>query len=390
MNIKISSTNPKRKICHLTSVHTPFDIRIFYKECKTLVQAGYEMVILAPHNYDEIFDGIRIRAVPIPKNRIQRMTLTIFYILRAALKENAHLYHLHDPELLLMSFFLRIAGKKVIYDMHENLPKAILSKSWIHILLRRSVAISARLVERFLAVDLPVVYAEHSYVNYYPWVKKYAVVLNMPVTSLMRNIHEEKYPHATLGYIGNVSPERGSIIAIETIHFLKQNGLVLHFECIGQVSDRHRQELLNLCRQYDLDGINVRGHLPPAKSWALVSRCQIGLAILHPVPNYIDSYPTKIFEYMALGLPFITSNFPLYREVIEKEKCGLCVDPLDPEAIAAAIRWITDNPSEARKMGENGRRAVKEKYNWETESTKLLELYDNILNPNDRDTMPAN
>lgn len=93
---------------------------------------------------------------------------------------------------------------------------------------------------------------------------------------------------------------------------------------------------------------------------------------------------------MALGLPFITSNFPLYREVIEKEKCGLCVDPLDPEAIAAAIRWITDNPSEARKMGENGRRAVKEKYNWETESTKLLELYDNILNPNDRDTMPAN
>jgi glycosyltransferase involved in cell wall biosynthesis len=111
----------------------------------------------------------------------------------------------------------------------------------------------------------------------------------------------------------------------------------------------------------------------------MIARCHIGLAVLKPIPNYFDSYPTKMFEYMALGLPVVVSNFPLYRTIVETAKCGICVDPLNPIEIVKAIQWLLAHPDEARRMGENGRKAVMERYNWDNESKKLLELYEQIL-----------
>jgi len=112
--------------------------------------------------------------------------------------------------------------------------------------------------------------------------------------------------------------------------------------------------------------------MPAYEGWPIIAQCHVGLAVLHPIPNYVESYPTKTFEYMAMGLPVIASNFPLYREIVEGAECGICVDPLNPEEIAGAIRWIIDHPAEAEQMGKNGHRAVEERYNWGKEEKKLL------------------
>ena len=93
------------------------------------------------------------------------------------------------------------------------------------------------------------------------------------------------------------------------------------------------------------------------------------------MPNHVNALPNKMFEYMSAGLPVIASNFPLWKEIVEGNKCGLTVNPLSPKEIAEAIRYLLAHPEEARKMGENGRKAVLEKYNWDNESRKLMVFY---------------
>src|SRR3989304_3146112 len=128
--------NIQNKILILTSVHPPFDTRIFYKQAQTLVKAGYQVGLIAQHDRDEIKDGVNIIAIPQPKNRLERMFFTTMSLLKKALRQNAQVYHFHDPELIPVGLFLKLLGKTVVYDIHENYKQKFLSKSWIKPFLR--------------------------------------------------------------------------------------------------------------------------------------------------------------------------------------------------------------------------------------------------------------
>ena len=98
-----------------------------------------------------------------------------------------------------------------------------------------------------------------------------------------------------------------------------------------------------------------------------------------PTPPHVHALPTKLFEYMGAGLPIIASDFPLWREIIQDQNCGMLVDPTNVTAIAAAIDWMYQHPEEARLMGENGRRAIQSKLNWEAEAKTLHKVYDALV-----------
>ena len=125
--------------------------------------------------------------------------------------------------------------------------------------------------------------------------------------------------------------------------------------------------------------VNALGFLDRAGVRDVLGRSMAGLVTLHPVINYIDALPVKMFEYMSAGIPVIASDFPLWREIIAGNDCGLLVDPLNPAAIAEAIDTLVSNPTMAQRMGENGRRAVEERYNWGIEEQKLMAFYERIL-----------
>ena len=371
----------KTKVVHITSVHPPYDIRIFHKECRTLAAAGYDTSVVVPQSEagTTTRDGVKTVAVKQSRGRLRRILLTSPRVARRAFLLKAEVYHVHDPELLIIAVLLRIMGKKVIFDMHENLPRAILTKGWIPENTRPAVSKFVRLLERMFLSGLPIIFAEESYVKDYSWVSHKAVIMNMPLLAEIQSIKEEKNKLPSLGYLGMVTEARGCMQILRALDLVKKEGVKVQWECVGRVEAGFKAEMLSLAKLYNLDEIRIWGNKDATEAWRIIARCHIGMAILAPDQNYVESYPTKLFEYMALGIPVIASNFPLYRTIVETEQCGICVNPLRVEEIAQAILYLLRNPAIARKMGESGKLAVEKKYNWNVEKVKLLEFYEQIL-----------
>jgi glycosyltransferase involved in cell wall biosynthesis len=366
----------KQKVVHVTTLHPVFDIRIFQKECRSLARAGYDVTLIAPHERIETVAGVKIAGVPRINNRPFRMLIGGLRAYRLARSLRADIYHFHDPELL--PWMARLKSRaKVVYDVHEDLAKAVLTKRWLPGPLRRSVAWLSRAAERYFARGMHFVLAEASYAESYSWAPS-TQVLNLPRLEELADIQVAKHERPTVGYLGAVSASRGSIVTVKALGLLRRHGLEVAFECVGPVSERHRTELLNLAEELGVP-ITIHGYLPAPQGWSMMARCHAGLALLEAQPNYVRSYPTKIFEYMALGLPVVASNFPLYRELVEGSGCGICVDPGDVDAIAGEIGRVLTNPELESRMSLQGRTTVIERYSWDTEVAKLTALYAELL-----------
>jgi glycosyltransferase involved in cell wall biosynthesis len=306
------------------------------------------------------------------------MTRLVWIALSIALRKNADIYHLHDPELLPLGLILRYLGKAVVYDMHENVPQQVLDKPWLPVLVRKPLKLIIHAIERLCLNRMAVVMAERSYRDDYPWVKRVEVVLNFPLVDDLLNLRCQKHCTLTVGYIGGVSASRGAITLLEALRVLRNAGLQVNFLCIGEVHDEVANNRLFI--EAVRDGwLQAPGRIPPREGWQLIAACHVGVAILKPIGNYLGSYPTKMFEYMAMGLPTVVSNFPLYRDVVENHQCGVCVDPNDTNAIADALKSILLQPDLASKMGKRGKAAVRNAYNWDSELKKLNDFYRSVM-----------
>ena len=172
-------------------------------------------------------------------------------------------------------------------------------------------------------------------------------------------------------YVGNIAEIRGIkelVRAMENAHGQVKLNLVGGFA---------EAEVETEVKTYPgWNKVNAFGVLGRQGVKDVLGRSIAGLVTLHPIVNYLDALPIKMFEYMSAGIPVIASNFPLWREIVEGNQCGLCVDPLDPKAIGRAIDELIEDPEKAQRMGENGKRAVIERYNWSPEALKLLSFYD--------------
>ncbi len=366
------------KIVHLTSVHPAFDIRIFQKECKSLARAGYDVRLVVPHTQDESKDGVQIMGVPKSKNRLERMALTSWRVFRAALQQRANLYHFHDAELILVGILLKLLGKKVIYDVHEDLPRQMLSKWWIAKWLRGSVAVTAEFTERLAArVFDGIVTVTPTIAARFP-TQKTVLVRNFPIRDELVTLTPSPYEMRKniVAYVGGIAVIRGINEMIDALALLPE-GLTTKLILAGTFRPETLEQEVSLKAGWEC--VESRGWQSREQIAHLLSEARVGLVTLHPIINYVDALPIKLFEYMAAGLPVVASDFPLWREIVEKAKCGLLVDPLKPQAIADAILWLLTHPNEAKAMGENGRQAVEGYYNWEVEAKKLLEFYAKIL-----------
>jgi glycosyltransferase involved in cell wall biosynthesis len=367
------------KVCILTTVHPPFDTRIFHKQAKTLVRAGYEVSLIAQHTRSEVIDGVRIIALPRSRNRFVRIFGLTWLAFQQALRERADVYHFHDPEILPIGVLLKIFTQaKVIYDVHEDVPEDILTKYWIPVPLRSPLAMVFNFFEKKLAriLDTVIVATEEiaaRFVQFEP-----VIIHNYPDLKMFPDPptrHKGGKENAFV-YVGGISKLRGAIEMVRALEYLDPNRDVWLY-LIGEVEPPELGRELQALPGYKR--VRFWGWLPWKEAWQQARKAIAGLVLFHPGPNHTMSLPNKLFEYMASGLPVVASNFPLWKEIVEGNRCGVTVDPLNPKAIAEAMEYLLTHPEEARRMGENGRRAVEERYNWEQEGEKLLRLYEELL-----------
>jgi glycosyltransferase involved in cell wall biosynthesis len=362
-------------ICHITSVHSANDTRIFHKECKTLVNVGYAVTLVVQHETDEVINGVQIKGIKAPKSRKERMLKTAKQVYKRVLECDADIYHFHDPELIPVGLKLKRKGKKVIYDVHEDVPRQILSKHWIPAPLRKIVSWVVEKTENYAAKRFDYIITATPYIrDRFLKINKHTVdVNNYPLLSEL-HIPEVNWDNKeqVVCYVGGIGQIRGINEMVESIGMTDY-----HLLLAGKFASSAERDIV--INKTGWERVIELGHVNRSGVKEVLAKSMAGLVVLHPIINYIDALPVKMFEYMAAGIPAIASNFPLWREIVEGNNCGICVDPLNVNEIADAMNWIFNNPYEAMKMGENGRRAVENKYNWEQEAIKLRKIYEGLL-----------
>jgi len=373
------------KVCHITSVHDRHDKRII-KMCNSLATAGYEVTLLCADNApDSIRDNLKIVSVKFhPKNRVQRIVSSRKVMLQAALEIDADIYHFHDPELIPVGLQLKKNRKAIIYDSHEEYSLNILYKTWIPRLIRPLIGSIFRYYENN-AVRLfdSVISVTPQIVNKFAKLNRHAtLVTNYPLInsylSEKRNaknkiIKAEK----KICYAGVIEPGRMHHIIVNAIERVPEAGYLL----AGTGNKNYMAKLKKLPMWKN---VTYLGELSFDEVLLMYERSVAGIVVEnYGMLNYGKEGSlgvTKLFEYMSVGLPVICTDFVLYREIIAYYRCGICVNPDDIDSIAKAISYILKHPAEARQMGENGKRAVLEKYNWGTQEKVLLDMYEKISN----------
>jgi glycosyltransferase involved in cell wall biosynthesis len=363
----------------MSSVHTRYDTRIFLKECSSLALVNNYNVnlIVADGKGDEIKNDVHIYDMGKPGGRLSRVIKTTKLVLNKAIELDSDIYHFHDPELIPTGMRLVKLGKRVIFDVHENIAEQIQWKSYLPRPLRLLLSAIYKLYERRFVKSLVLILAENSYAEHFKKItKNYTIVLNMPQTGLLERFVTNNRDKVEFFYIGGISEIRGVYLLLDALSILRRGGITFKMHFVGSSYGVE----INMEKYEEIKtDIIFHGALELSEGYKISNNCMIGLSILKPIGNYVTSYSTKIFEYMAIKLPVITSNFPLYQEVVGKFNCGICVDPMNPQDIANAMQYIIDNPEIARLMGKNGKQAIEHKYNWDIEQNKLFDVYDNLL-----------
>lgn len=365
----------KYKVCHCTSVHSPLDGRIFHKECKSLADAGYDVTLIAQHDKNVTIDGIKIVALPKPKNRIARIFKLIFKVLWLSYKQKSKIYHFHDPELIPIGIILKILGKKVIYDVHEDVPKQIMNKEWIGSpSLRKIVAFFAYIMEQFGALffDGIVVVTPDIAEKFDP--SKTEIIRNLPILKFIdtaKCIVQAKEKPIVI-YTGGLSKIRGIKEIIQAMEYVSDKAE------LWLLGDWENEEFRKECEE--LKGwkyTKYLGYIPYGNHYTFIKIANIGIVTFLPAPNHESALPNKPFEYMACSLPIVMSDFPYWKEMFEG--CALFADPHNPIEVADKIIMLLDDEKLRNSLGKRGRILIESEYSWEAESKKLLDFYENIL-----------
>ncbi|MEW9698211.1 glycosyltransferase [Paenibacillus sp. SI8] len=372
-----------RKVVHLTTVHHPLDTRIYHKECSSLARNGFDVTLIAPYNED--LDNLAKAPFHLitqkkSSNRWLRMTRDVWRVYRIAKEMRADVYHFHDPELLLIGVLLKKKHNHVVYDVHEDYETGIMQKKYLPRFVRLIASKIFRAVEMACAKRFEICLAEKYYKEKFP---NGALVLNYPIIDPVEKHSPNPEDHSMtvdeqihLLYTGNVTEDRGALIHAQLADLPNVH---MHYvgKCSKNVADNillaagegskrvHMRGVESFVNREEIDHTYKQGH------W------HAGIALFPPTEHYMKKELTKFFEYMNAGLPLLCSNFPSWKEFVDKHKCGITVDPYDKEAVSKAIMYLKNNPEEAAQMAQNGRKAVME-LSWTSQEQILVDFYNGM------------
>ncbi|WP_078555870.1 glycosyltransferase [Bacillus alkalicellulosilyticus] len=365
----------KGKVVHISTVHHPFDPRIYHKECKSLKKAGYDVNLIVTATDVEInSSSIPIIHLKKHNNRLLRMLFSTTEAFIKAKRSKADYYHIHDPELLPVAWLLKKKNNVVIYDVHEDYETSIAQKNYIPKLFRKGISKVYSIVEAFFSKKLEICLAEKYYREKY---SKGICILNYPILNqeLLNNKPYDMPIQSKVLYTGNVTIDRGAFIHSRLPSIDPSLSVYFIGRCPVDLADRMYEVAEGKQEQIIINGKGKYVRKEDIDASYIETRWLAGIALFPPTEHYMKKELTKFFEYMTAGLPIICSDFPVWKDFIKKYKCGIAVNPNDDQEIKNALNYIRNNPNEAKLMGENGKKAIRTSLNWSIEETKLIKWY---------------
>jgi glycosyltransferase involved in cell wall biosynthesis len=306
------------------------------------------------------------------------MARRLFYSHAIAIDADA--YQLHSPELLPLGVKLKRHGKVVVYDAHEDMPNHILEKEWLppwsrHLVSRAFASYMNRVLKRFDEVISP-----HSHVarSLQERLGKGILVANFPLVKQRQDSSEKEYVARKnlFCYSGTVYSFSNQVTIAAALSELED----AHYQIAGYIDDEQHETL-----EHSAAGgrISYLGRLSQVELAKFYNRSIAGIVVLDyrlNLGNRLGSYAVnKIFEYMEAGLPIICTDYDLWKDIVDRYKCGICVKPGDVAGLRHAMRTIMADKKAAFQMGINGRHAVEKEFNWTSEEAKYCRMFSDLL-----------
>ena len=347
----------------LTVVHTPLDARIYRRQIRSMVEAGWQVTYAAPWTARGVTPPDDVTPVDLPRST-GRERVAALRAARRVLRRHVDvdLVLLHDPELLLA-----LAGlddlPPVVWDVHEDTASALTDKDWLPSALRPLARPIVQAGERWAEDRAHLLLAEERYRERF--LRDHAVIPNYPpVPADVRSDGEDR-----VVYVGRLSRGRGVEELIEVGRLLAPE---ITLELVGWGDD---VEVGDRLRRADENG-HVRwggGFVPNDEALGRVDGSLAGLSLLRDEPNYRHSLPTKVLEYLSRRVPVITTPLPAAEEIVERYHCGLVVPFEDPVAAADAVRGLRNDLARRDGMAGRGYDAVRERYSWGSVEQRFLD-----------------
>jgi glycosyltransferase involved in cell wall biosynthesis len=350
-----------------TIVHHPQDARIYHRQIRALLDAGHEVTYLAPGNSTDPLnpeDTASERTVPhlqitsLPRasgrHRLGALLAARRQLTRYA--ATADLVLLHDPELLLA--LPRVKRPATVWDVHEDTAAALRTKPWLPRPLRPPTALAVHAAERIAERRLHLILAEKGYVSRFR--KPHPVV---PNTTYVPDTPAPPGDGRRVVYVGHLSPDRGAAEMVELARLLRPHGITV--DLIGPADARARALI-------EASPVHWHGFVPNDEAMRLTDGALAGLSLLHDEPNFRHSLPTKVVEYMARGVPVVTTPLPAAADLARAHDCGFVVPFRDPQAAADAILTLDADPALRAEMGKRGHAAARESLGWPADAKEFV------------------
>lgn len=370
-------TTPRPDIAHVSSAHAWTDNRVHLREAAGAAGAGYRVRLIAVES-DVTGGSTGVDVVTIPRRpRLSRMVLSSAQALWLAARSGARVCHLHDPELVWGIPLLRLVGRHVVYDAHEDLPDQVRSKPYLSPLSAPIAQVVAHAAVRVAPTADRVVVATETIAERFP-AGKTVLVRNYPrLRSLESTAPPASRRDAIVTFVGSLhrNPGSGALASLVRSATFPAGW---RLEMAGSVAGPDASDLTARPRT---DGLPLvfHGRMSPQATRDLLLSARVGLVTFQPTEAHLNSLPTKLFEYMAAGLAVVVSDFPLWRRLLGDLDCATFVDPGDPDAIAVAVAAYAADPELLDRHGRNARRAVVETFSWDGEEAALLALYRGLI-----------
>ncbi len=364
-------------IVHVSSAHPYTDNRVHYRECNTLAAAGYDVTLVA---VESPVSGPQtdVKVVTIPRRkRFARIILSSFAAARIAFRAKAKVVHMHDPELIPYIPFLRLAGRFVIYDAHEDLPVQILNKSYLGRPSAMILSLFSRALVRVAHMSNLVVCATETIATRFP-AAKVVLVRNYPPlreAEMGAGTVDDAARDARIVYVGGLGEGRGAGVMVDAMAEPRMpTGWRLHMAGAASPSALERLQKRGGWSEVDFEGL-----VAPEVARDIILSARVGFVLFGDSAAHRNALPTKMFEYFAAGVPVIASDFPLWRSIVETNECGILVPPASPSAVAEAVRAYADDPELLKHHSRNARNLAVERLNWAPEGRALVEAYNELL-----------